>query len=185
MVNNTSIGSFGALDGSKTSQNLERAFEREAKNYARNSIFAQQANREDSFSARRTFLEQAENDMRHAELWLGYLDELGDTLENLDFMFSQKSSPDRDFYEQTAIDADDEGFTEIAEKMRLMAAVKNNQAVILDEEARKLEQGVEFEQDPETEWHCQSCGYSVRGNLPPERCPLCAYPEGYFIKKMH
>lgn len=183
MVNNTSIGSQSALSGSKTSRNLERAFEREAKNYARNSIFALRADGEDGMSARRTFFEQADNDMRHAELWLGYLDEIGDTLENLDFMFSQKSNPDPDFYEQTASEADDEGFSEIAEKMRLMAQVKNKQAIILDEEAKKLERGVEFEQDPETEWHCQSCGYSVRGNLPPERCPLCAYPQGYFVKK--
>ena len=183
MVNNTSIGSQGALEGSITSKNLQSAFEREAKNYARNSIFAQYADSESNRSAQRAFLEQADNDMRHAELWLGYLDELGDTLENLDYMYSQKSEPDVEFYEQTANEADDEGFSEIAEKMRLMASVKNRQALILEEEANIIERGRDFEDDPETEWHCQSCGYSVRGNLPPERCPLCAYPEGYFNKR--
>lgn len=183
MNNNTSIGANGALDGSVTSKNLALAFDREAKNFARNNIYADIAYREKRMSANRTFVEQADNDMRHAELWLGYLDELGSTLENLDYMYSSKSDADKEFYEMTANVADEEGFLEIAEKMRLMSAVKSSQAKILDDEARKLENGVMYEQNPETEWLCQSCGYSVRGNLPPERCPLCAYPEGYFVKK--
>ena len=79
--------------------------------------------------------------------------------------------------------ADDEGFSEIAEKMRLVSNVKNTHTVLLDEQLSYLsDKDGRYVDNPETEWHCRSCGYIVKGNMPPERCPLCSYPENYFSK---
>ena len=32
----------------------------------------------------------------------------------------------------------------------------------------------------DTVWVCLNCGYRTKGNEPPEECPLCSYPKGYF-----
>lgn len=182
MVNNGTAGASGALNGSKTAENLKRAFGREAETFARNSIYADIASQEGNVSALRILNEMADNDKRHAELWLGYLDELGDTLENIDNLYSLKSEAAEEFYEEIADVADDEGFWEIAEKLRLVSSVKNTHAGLLDEEASKIQNGVPAADNPETPWTCESCGYIVKGNMPPERCPLCGFPAYFFAR---
>ncbi len=178
--NTTNQNASSALNGTKTQENLRHAFEREAGTFARNSIYADQANRDGNVSAGRTFTEHAENDRRLAELWLGYLDELGDTLENLAEMSSQKGYLAEEFYEEIADIADEEGFYEIAEKMRLSGGVMGTHREMLGEQTRLLGTGRPYSEDPETTWICSSCGYTVKGNTPPESCPLCNYPVEFF-----
>lgn len=181
MNNNTAYAARNALDGTRTAENLRQAFAKEAENFARSSIFSSLASDEGNISAKRTLMEHSDNDLRHAELWLGYLDELGDTLENLAELSAVKSALSGDLYPLMAQIADEEGFDEIAEKMRLVAAVKDSQSRMLDSEKDKIMvPDTMYADDPETVWHCSSCGYDIHGNMPPERCPLCSYPEDFF-----
>lgn len=172
-----------ALDGTKTSENLRDAFINEAQAFAKSSIFASLADAEANDSAKRLLVEHSDNDKRHAELWLSYLDELGDTFENLTELAAIKDAMSENLYPAMAEIADEEGFDEIAEKMRLVAAVKNSQSRMLKDEGEKIaDADAVYSDDPETLWHCHSCGYNIRGNMPPERCPLCSYPGSFYSK---
>lgn len=176
-MNNTQ--NLSSLYGTRTEQNLRHAFDREAGTFARNSIYASMAQRDGDVSAGRTLSEHAENDKRLAELWLGYLDKLGDTLENLAEMVSEKDSLAEEFYEEIAEIADEEGFSEIAEKMRLSGAVMGRHRQMLNDEKEFLSSPRTSEK-PDTLWLCTACGYQVAGNTPPEYCPLCGYPHQFF-----
>lgn len=179
-MNTTKNRVASALDGTKTAENLKNAFIKEAEVFARNSIFADVANKSGDISAWKTLLEHADNDKHHAELWLSYLDEIGDTFENLTELADIKSVLDSDIYPLMADIADDEGFEEIAEKMRLVSAVKKAQGGMLKKERDALDDAeLLYSESPETKWLCRSCGYTVSGNMPPERCPLCTYPKTF------
>jgi rubrerythrin len=94
-----------------------------------------------------------------------------------------KSALAENFYPSVAEIAEDEGFDEIAEKMRLAALAKESQINLLDGEIDRIKRPDSlFSENPETLWHCRSCGYDIRGNVPPERCPLCSYPSSSFIR---
>ena len=127
--------------------------------------------------------EQADNDRRLAELWLSYLDDIDDTIENLNELSIIKDALSGDFYPIAAEMADDEGFDEIAEKLRLAGSAKQSHSSVLKSEQNKIMHPESDHSDnPETPWVCTACGYIVKGNMPPERCPLCAYPSSYFEK---
>ena len=182
-MNNRTSSAKSALYGTKTSENLKNAFEKEAENFARGSIFASLAQQSGDMSAKRAFLEQSDNDLRHAELWLGYLDELGDTIENISALSGAKTAMGTDLYPFMADIADEEGFPEIAEKMRLAGDVKSTQSRELESEGERISTPDSlYSESPETIWHCRSCGYNISGNMPPERCPLCSYPDDFFSK---
>ncbi len=182
-MNNVNTTVSSALDGTKTAENLRQAFSKEAEAFAKGSIFTSVAGDEGNMSAQRALVEQTDNDKRHAELWLGYLDEIGDTFENLSELAALKEALSGNLYPAMAEIADEEGFDEIAEKMRLVAAVKSAQKQTLDDEAEKVAAPTSIYSDnPETVWHCHCCGYDVKGNTPPERCPLCSYPASYFAR---
>lgn len=182
-MNNTNYSASSALDGTKTLENLKQAFQKEAEAFAKNKIYAELADKSGEYSVYKALSDMSENDRRHAELWLGYLDELGDTYENLSALSELAEVLKDNIYKPMADIADDEGFSEIAEKMRLVSNVKNTHTVLLDEQLSYLsDKDGRYVDNPETEWHCRSCGYIVKGNMPPERCPLCSYPENYFSK---
>lgn len=182
-MNNTTRRVQSALDGTKTAENLRQAFEKEAINFAKGSIFSSAAQNDGNMSAKRVFDEQADNDKRLAELWLSYLDEIDDTLENLGELASLKAVLSGDYYPIFAEIADEEGFEEIGEKLRLAAFAKSNHTKALEDEQEKLTAPASaYAESPDTPWLCSSCGYIVRGNTPPERCPLCSYPNVYFKK---
>lgn len=183
MNNNTKTVVSSALEGTKTLENLKQAFTKEAEVFAKGSIYSLLANESGDMSASRAIAEMSDNDRRHAELWLGYLDELGDTLENLSELAALKDLMNGDIYPLMAEIADEEGFDEIAEKMRLVSSVQRTHSDILrDEHDRISSPDTLYSDDPETMWHCSCCGYNTRGNMPPERCPLCSYPTQYFSR---
>ncbi len=37
-----------------------------------------------------------------------------------------------------------------------------------------------FKRKKETTWRCLSCGYLHTGTAPPDKCPACVKPQGYF-----
>ena len=180
-MNNTNHAVTSSLDGTRTAENLKQAFSKEAEAFLKSILFAELADDDGDFSAMRALSEISENDKRHAELWLGYLDELGDTFENLSELSVLKDALSGDIYPFMAEIADEEGFDEIAEKMRLVSAVKNSQSNILkDERERIASADALYSENPEVIWHCRYCGYDIKGNMPPERCPLCSYPQSGF-----
>ena len=83
-------------------------------------------------------------------------------------------------YEAFAQTAEEEGFAELAEKFRAVAAIEKNH----EERYRKLLANVEmqqvFEKSEVKIWECRNCGHIVVGTKAPEICPVCAHPQAYF-----
>ena len=79
----TSGSAMNALTGTKTLKNLGTAFDDEAKAYALYNLFSAAAYDEGYPNAASLFTNIAENEIQHAALWLGYMDGIGTTPENL------------------------------------------------------------------------------------------------------
>ena len=83
-------------------------------------------------------------------------------------------------YATFAKEADEEGFHELAEQFRGVAAIEKTH----EERYRKLLHNVEtkqvFEKSGVTLWECRNCGHLVIGVNAPEVCPVCAHPQAFF-----
>ena len=77
-------------------------------------------------------------------------------------------------------DQDEEGFHELAEQFRGVAAIEKAH----EERYRALLHNVEtaqvFEKSGVTLWECRNCGHLVMGTKAPEVCPVCKHSQSYF-----
>lgn len=177
-----SMRAVSTFDGTRTQQNLMDAFNGEARAYTKYKIYGLEAGDEGLPVIRRLFDQTAENEREHAEVWLRYLGEVGNTQQNLMEAIEQEASEDENTYPQMARVAQDEGFDELAEKFRLTASVENRHKKEFEETLNGLMTGDYYKGNANTMWQCLNCGLEVRGNMPPERCPLCSYPRDYFMR---
>ena len=168
------------LKGSKTEKNLMEAFAGESQARNKYTYFASVAKKEGYQQISAIFEETANNEKEHAKLWFKALGELGDTAQNLLHAAEGENYEWTDMYDRFAKDAEEEGFTELAARFRMVAAIEKTH----EERYRKLLNNVEmkavFEKAGETMWECRNCGHLVMGKKAPEVCPVCAHPQSYF-----
>ena len=166
--------------GSKTEKNLWDAFAGESQARNKYTYFASVAKKAGYEQIAALFLQTAENEKEHAKLWFKALGELGDTAENLLHAAEGEYYEWTDMYDRMARDADEEGFHELAEQFRGVAAIEKTH----EERYRKLLHNVEakavFEKSGVTLWECRNCGHLVMGVKAPEVCPVCAHPQAFF-----
>ena len=168
------------LKGSKTEKNLMTAFSGESEARNKYTYFASVARKEGYQQIAAIFEETANNEKEHAKLWFKALGALGNTAENLAAAAAGENYEWTDMYARFADEADEEGFTELANKFRMVAAIEKTH----EERYRKLLNNVEmqavFAKSEETMWECRNCGHLVMGKKSPEICPVCAHPQSYF-----
>ncbi len=168
------------LKGSKTEKNLMEAFAGESQARNKYTYFASVAKKEGYQQIAAIFEETANNEKEHAKLWFKALGELGDTQTNLLHAAEGENYEWTDMYDRFAKDAEEEGFTELAAKFRMVAKIEKSH----EERYRTLLSNVEmqqvFEKSEETMWECRNCGHLVMGKKAPELCPVCAHPQSYF-----
>ena len=166
--------------GSKTEKNLWDAFAGESQARNKYTYFASVAKKAGYEQIAALFLQTAENEKEHAKLWFKALGELGDTAENLLHAAEGENYEWTDMYDRMARDADEEGFHELAEQFRGVAAIEKTH----EERYRKLLHNVEakavFEKSGVTLWECRNCGHLVMGVKAPDVCPVCAHPQAFF-----
>lgn len=126
------------------------------------------------------FLKTAENKKEHAKLWFKELKGIGDTSENLCTAAAGENYEWTDMYEGCARTAEQEGFKELAQKFRLVAAIEKQH----EERYRALLKNIETAQVCEKSsvkvWECRNCGHIAVGEKAPEVCPTCNHPQSYF-----
>ncbi|MBR3779899.1 MAG: flavin reductase [Clostridia bacterium] len=168
------------LKGTKTEKNLMAAFSGESEARNKYTYFASVAKKEGFEQIAAIFTETANNEKEHAKMWFKALGALGDTAQNLLHAAEGENYEWTDMYATFAKEADEEGFTELAEKFRMVAAIEKTH----EERYRALLSNVEmqkvFEKAEETMWECRNCGHLVMGKKAPEVCPVCAHPQAYF-----
>ena len=166
--------------GTQTEKNLQAAFAGESQARNKYTYFASAAKKEGYEQISALFLKTAENEKEHAKMWFKELGGIGSTAENLEAAADGENCEWTDMYEGFAKTADEEGFHELAEKFRGVAAIEKHH----EERYRALLSNVEtkqvFEKSEVKVWECRNCGHIIVGTKAPEVCPVCAHPQSYF-----
>ena len=166
--------------GTKTEQNLRAAFSGESEARNKYTYFASKAKKEGYEQIAALFLKTADNEKEHAKLWFKELGGLSDTAENLLSAAEGENYEWTDMYSGFAKTAEEEGFVELAAKVRMVAEIERHH----EERYRALLQNVEtakvFEKSEVKVWECRNCGHIMVGTKAPELCPVCAHPKAYF-----
>ena len=107
---------------------------------------------------------------------------IGKTVDNLAVAAHEEEVEGVELYTNAAKVADDEGFTEIAERFRAIATIENHHKNRFETMRRRIEDGSVWKSDKPILWQCQVCGYIYEGTTPPEKCPACYHPYQHFMR---
>ena len=167
--------------GTQTEKNLEAAFASESQARNKYTYFASRAKKDGFEQIASLFLQTADNEKEHAKMWYKELnDGIGTTAENLLDAANGENYEWTDMYENFAKTADEEGFTELAKKFRLVAAIEKHHEERYRALLKNIETSQVFEKSEVKVWECRNCGHIVVGTKAPDICPTCAHPQAYF-----
>ena len=184
-----------SINGTRTEQNLLKAFAGESQARMRYTFFAKVAKEEGYEQIAAIFLETAEQEATHAKRYFKFLEGgmveitaaypagvIGTTAENLRAAAEGEHEEWSLVYPEFARVAEEEGFKRIATLFKMVAKAE----ITHDQRYRKLLQnlndGTVFSSDVPVKWYCRKCGYIYEGKKPPKNCPTCDHPQAYFEK---
>ncbi|PLX10261.1 MAG: rubrerythrin family protein [Marinilabiliales bacterium] len=182
-----------SLKGTKTEQNLLKAFAGESQARMRYDYFAKQAKKEGLEQIAAIFDETALNEKEHAKRFFKFLEggmveitaaypagKIGTTSENLIAAAEGENEEWTELYPEFADIAEAEGFKEVAIAFRMIARVEKAHEDRYRKLAKNLEDGIVFERDGVFIWKCRNCGYIHEGKKAPKTCPACQHSQSYF-----
>ena len=166
--------------GTQTEKNLLAAFAGESGARNKYTYFASVAKKEGYEQIADIFLKTADNEKEHAKIWLKELKGIGNTAENLVSAADGENFEWTDMYAEFAKTAEEEGFTELAAKFRMVAAIEKHHEERYRALLKNVETATVFAKSEVKVWECRNCGHIVVGTNAPEVCPVCAHPQSYF-----
>lgn len=185
-----------SLKGTKTAENLMKAFAGESQARSRYTYYASQAKKEGYVQISNIFTETADNELEHAkrffklaneslngemvEITASYPVGLGDTKANLLAAANGENEEWTDLYPEFADIAEKEGFPVIAAVFRNIAKVEAKHEARYRKLLENIETDKVFKKDTPTSWKCNNCGFIYESESAPESCPACAHPKSYF-----
>lgn len=188
-----------SIKGTKTADNLMKAFAGESQAYIRYKFYAEVAQKEGYKQIYNIFNTTAMNEKAHAKILYDHLVKdynegevvinntpypvslYTDTCSNLHAAASGEEEEWHDLYPAFAKVAQEEGFPGIATSFKLIGSVEQHHYKRFTALKDNIEQGKVFKKDnPDTKWICQHCGYIYTGEEAPVACPNCHYPQGQF-----
>lgn len=185
-----------SLKGTKTAENLMKAFSGESQARNRYTYYASVAKKENYVQIANLFMETAENEKEHAKRFYKFLLNdlngetitieatfpvaLGDTKSNLLAAAEGEKEEWDELYPYFANVAEEEGFPSIATVFREIAEVEQHHEARYRKLHANLISGEVFTKANSVEWKCNNCGYIHTGHSAPDTCPACAHPQGYF-----
>ncbi len=182
-----------SLKGSKTEQNLLKAFAGESQARNRYTYFASAARKEGFEQIANFFTETAENEKEHAKVFFKHLEggeveitaaypagKIGTTKENLLAAADGENMEWTTIYSDFARVARDEGFPEVAQSFEQIANVEKFHESRYRKLAANVAEGSSFKQPTAVKWHCINCGYVHEGPEAPQQCPACKHPRAYY-----
>lgn len=187
------------LKGTKTAENLMKAFAGESQARNRYTYYASVADKEGYKQIRNIFIETADNEKEHAKRFYkfllgGFQGELpatidisagfpvaqGTTLDNLKAAASGENEEWADLYPAFAKVAQEEGFPEVAVAFNMIASAEKRHEIRYNKLAENIENNKVFKKDEKILWKCGNCGYVHEGIEAPEQCPACIHPKAHF-----
>ena len=170
------------LKGTKTEKNLQEAFAGESMARNKYSYWASKAKKDGYQQIAAIFEETAANEKEHAKMWFKLLEggQIKSTEENLTAAAEGENFEWTNMYERMAKEAEEEGFAEIAEKFRGVAAIEKAHEERYLKLLENVKEGLVFSRDEDKIWQCRNCGHIVIRKQAPEECPICNHPQSYF-----
>ena len=182
-----------SIKGTKTEQNLLKAFAGESQARNRYTYFASAARKEGFEQIANIFTETAENEKEHAKIFFKHLEggeveitavypagAINDTKTNLEKAAAGENMEWTTLYHDFAKIAKDEELPEVAQSFEQVAKVEK----FHESRYRKLISNIVnnevFKKKTSTQWHCTNCGYVFEGTEAPAQCPVCKHPQSYF-----
>jgi len=184
---------MASIKGTRTEQNLLKAFAGESQARNRYTYFASVAKSEGFEQIAALFTETGDNEKEHAKVFFKHLEggpveitamypagKIGTTAENLLAAAEGEKEEWSVLYPDFAQIAEDEGFGAVAASFREIAKVESWH----ERRYRKLLENVEnrqvFARETLVRWKCRNCGYVHEGPYAPELCPACLHPQSYY-----
>ena len=170
------------LKGSKTEKNLMTAFAGESQARNKYTYYASKAKKDGYEQIAAIFEETANNEKEHAKMWFKELHggEIPTTTVNLQDAADGENYEWTDMYETFAKEAEEEGFTELAAKFRMVAAIEKHHEERYRKLLKNIDDEVVFSRDDDKIWICRNCGHVVIGKKAPGVCPVCNHPQSFF-----
>ena len=188
-----------SLKGTKTAENLLKAFAGESQARNRYTFYASAADKEGYKQIKNLFLETADNEMEHGKrfyklLLEGFSGEMpaaieiqaafpvaqGNTFDNLKAAAAGENEEWSELYPEFAQIAEEEGFPEVGAAFKMIASVEKHHEARYLKLAENVDKGLVFKKDAPTIWKCGNCGYIHEGDAAPQLCPACLHPQAYF-----
>jgi rubrerythrin len=185
-----------SIKGTKTEQNLLKAFAGESQAKNRYTFFAKTAKKEGYEQISAIFAETALNEEEHAKLFFKWLEGgaveitaaypagvIGTTAENLKAAASGENEEWTSLYPAFSQIAMEEGFPQISVLFKLIAKIEESHEARYLKLLKNIETNRVFEKEEKVFWVCRKCGYIHFGNKGLQTCPVCQHPLAYFEVK--
>ena len=182
-----------SLAGTRTEQNLLKAFAGESQARNRYEFFAKEAIKEGLEQIAALFMETALNEKAHAKKFFRFLEgrmvtitatypagKIGTTLENLKAAADGENEEWTQLYPEFARIADEEGFRQVGAIFRAIAKIEAAHEKRYRKLYETLENGGVFRKEGKVTWKCRECGYLHVAQTPPLKCPVCDHPQAFF-----
>ena len=187
---------MATFKGSKTAENLMKAFAGESQAKNRYTFYAKEAAKEGFEQIAEIFRETADNEEMHAKLYFRHLVEnlgkdaveihamypaaLGKTVENLQSAAEGEHEEWTDLYPAFGKIAEEEGFPQIAKTFYNIAKVEEKHEARYNKLLANVKNGKVFKKEAKVFWKCRRCGNIVESPVAPGKCPVCDHPQAYY-----
>ncbi len=181
------------LNNTQTEKNILTAFAGESQARNRYGFFAKQAAKEGYVQISKIFDRTAEQERAHAKRLFQFLEGgeveitaafpagiIGTTLENLEASAAGERYEYNEMYPEFASTALSEGFDDIAKVFSAIAAAEKQHEKQYLAFMENIKNGQVFKRDADVTWYCLKCGYLHSSTEPPDKCPACNHPQGYY-----
>lgn len=170
------------LKGSETEKNLYKTFAGECRARTKYNLFAEEARGEGQNWIADVFDETAKNEYAHArEVFKRFLGNIGDVKQNLMTSAMGESEEFKNIYKEFEETARKEGYEEIADFYKELREVEESHDERYMKLYDKVKDGNLYSSQEPVKWVCTNCGYIHEGKEAPKVCPLCRFPQGYFM----
>jgi len=181
-----------SLKGTKTEQNLLKAFAGESQARNRYEFFASAAKKEGYEQIAAIFMETSLQEKEHAKRFFKFLEGgvteitakypsgiIGTTKENLKAAAEGENEEWTDLYPRFSEVAKEEGFPEVAAAFKMIAKVEAEHERRYLKLLQNVSEDMVFIKNGKVWWKCLNCGYVYESEKALENCPVCLHPKAY------
>ncbi|MCP4310786.1 MAG: rubrerythrin family protein [Bacteroidetes bacterium] len=185
-----------SLKGTRTEQNLLKAFAGESQARNRYEFFSSQAKKDGFEQIAAIFMQTAKEEQSHAKSFFKFLEGgpveitatypagiIGTTAENLKAAAEGENEEWTDLYPAFAEIAKEEGFPQVASAFKMIARVEAEHEKRYLKLLQNVSEDKVFMKDGKAWWVCIVCGYVYEAAKALENCPACLHPKKYMKLK--